>query len=226
MEPVARRTHRRRAFPPVTSGTDSMRIRTIIGLLAAASAAVVMMPAAADAAPATPTKQQPYCVMHLSQGNKTTCYSTFTAALSDGTNGKIADAPATAQPSANLDRRHHRRLEAGQRGRWRHCRRHRVLGRRLRQRLPDLHCHRRVRQRQEILGLLQGSHRKRMGQPDLVVPNVRKLPELQLRRRQPDRPVRVERQLQQPQPPGLQLPCRLRLQRPHLIHQLELTKRA
>jgi hypothetical protein len=106
-EPVARRTFCRRVKMSLTSGTEFMRLRRIIGLVVVAAAAVVALPTAANAAPAAaPSKQHPYCVLHASQGNTTSCYSTFTAAISDGTNGRVTDAPAAASStSADLDRR-------------------------------------------------------------------------------------------------------------------------
>lgn len=75
-------------------------MRTRKGVVALVALAVVG--AAAPTAAAEPAAGQQHCVMHLSKVGKSTdtCYDTFTEAIADATNGKITDAPASADSVA------------------------------------------------------------------------------------------------------------------------------
>jgi hypothetical protein len=60
---------------------------------AALMSAVVALTGISSPAQATAGR---HCVLHLSDGGTVTCYSTFTEAIADSTDGRITDAPADA----------------------------------------------------------------------------------------------------------------------------------
>ncbi|MET9735612.1 hypothetical protein ABZZ79_34800 [Streptomyces sp. NPDC006458] len=79
------------------------RLLAVAGIVAAGLAA----PASAhgDSAPAGRGAPQPkagrHCVVHLSRADQVSCFSSFTAAISSATGGKITDAPADARSALN-----------------------------------------------------------------------------------------------------------------------------
>jgi hypothetical protein len=71
---------------------------------AAAGLGLVMAGLSLTAVPATagPAKPEGHCVVALADGNATTCFGTFTEAISFATAGRVTDAPAAAAVGDSL----------------------------------------------------------------------------------------------------------------------------
>ncbi|WP_242893044.1 hypothetical protein [Actinomadura litoris] len=80
----------------------------------AATGALLAQPAASAApSPSSGAASSPvrHCVVHLTESGRVSCYATFTEAINDATNGKIANAPRNAR-SAVADKGFNGRLNA------------------------------------------------------------------------------------------------------------------
>lgn len=53
-----------------------------------------------------------HCVLHLSQGKTFDCYTTFTEAIADGTNGRVTDAPKAVNMTTGVDSTLRAKLDA------------------------------------------------------------------------------------------------------------------